>query len=503
MYDPMHRWSYILRQHLSLSFLGAIKFSTLVGLILLSLLISSSASQPNQPIPSNGTISYAKVIMLNVDYGSQIGTNNLELGSQIHWYFYFPTDSELQQRVTDANLKILRFFIPDESHHQPCTSWDDNTHTGTWDWTELDAEIDAAFSCGAEPLLCFNLDMGATIPGMEINPITLAPYPESFAAYVSMIALHFENRGVTIKYWEIFNEHQGAWTWYYDPYIPSNEPIWSAFVDTYNAVASEIRSVFPNASIGTATGCHRGWCEYLAEHGTNIDWIGTHKYDSGWGNQYADDEELFRRAVRGLGYEEYDPRVHDFLFTPNEALDKWEQMTGVRPAFYVTETNLNAEWDPVDHRQHEAIGAVWFAEEIRDFILRGIQYTVQYRLASYAYDPSFGMVEVRGDYTKYYPYFVCQLFGEHLTKDDILFETTSSEETRVSALAWQHAGRAKLLIINKAPDTSTVSIEGLSGEGTLYRLDSSVMEIQLESTILPNTVTMNGYTVVLVDAPSG
>jgi hypothetical protein len=461
----------------------------------------------SQNISSYGKITYVQTITINVDYSSQIGTNNLELGSQVHYWMELWDNPTLQDQARAAKMKLIRYFVFWEDHN-PCTSWDETTHKGTWDWTELDKNVDAILALGAEPLLCLNPEdqrRGACSlpPGMQVNPITQTPYAESFAAYAKAVAQHFKDRGITIKHWEVFNEPASIWTYYPDPYIQENKPIWAEFVNIFNVVTSDIHGVFTNALVGTSTGCARGWSEYLAEHGVGVDWIGTHKYDSGWGNEYADDEELFRRAVHGLGYEENEPRVHDFLFTPDEALDKWEQIRGLRPPFYLTETNLNYEWNPFDHRAHQVIGAAWFAEQTRDLVMRGVRYSLWYELAGPT-TSGFGMVELWGSHDEGYPYYVNSLISQNLEYGNPLFEANSSDPELVSVLAWRNANRICVMLIMKQDAMISVNVNQLTSGGfTLYRIDGSKVEIHEEVYgSNPRILTLQSYTVALLTFPA-
>lgn len=445
---------------------------------------------------------------VNVDVtGRSVGRNNLVLGSHVHWWMELWDNPTLQQQVRGAKLKVLRFFVRWEDHG-PCVSWDEATKTGTWDWTEFDAMIQAIYDCGAEPLININLidptiRSGMLPPGMAINPVSHFPNADSYGAYCKAIAEHCRAKGYNIRYWELFNECHITWKYYplADIYTPQNEAIWREIALAYNQAAAEIKRALPGSMIGDTSTSRKGWCEYLAENAVLVDHIGHHKYDSGtetW-EYAADPQPLFELAVGGKGYEAL---MHpDILFTPEEAQDVFQQIRRVRPAFFVTETNLGLGWGAdFDHRMHEAVGAVWLAEETRDFILRGLGISLWYELASPG-DSAFGLVELWGDYTEYYPYFVSMLFGQHLARNDTLLETVSSDETRVSALAWNHGGRTKLLIINKTPEQTTAIIEGLTGEALVYRIDSSAMVIQEETVTMPSTITMDGYTVILLATP--
>ena len=161
-------------------------------------------------------------IIINID-GVEIGQNKLSLGCQIDnlGVREFRDNLTRQQTVKDANLKLIRVFdwraweeiSPDID---PSISWNDSTKTGVFNWTNIDNLVQAIFDIGAEPLFCLGAYSNSQktcetyIPnGMGVDEslnLPYLPYAESFAAYCTEWVKHFEEVGLPVRYYEIWNE---------------------------------------------------------------------------------------------------------------------------------------------------------------------------------------------------------------------------------------------------------------------------------------------------------
>ena len=126
-----------------------------------------------------------------------------------------------QTLAVDSKFKIVRFYdrhLGPNGYNVggPCVYWNEATKTGTFDWTETDRIIGKIFSLGAEPLICLSAwkQTSVTVPkGMAIDPNTLLPYPESYAAFAAAWVEHFKSTGLPVRYYEIFNEIQTYTGW--------------------------------------------------------------------------------------------------------------------------------------------------------------------------------------------------------------------------------------------------------------------------------------------------
>src|SRR4030065_379268 len=110
--------------------------------------LSSTAS-----IYSSGSISTLPVVNLTVNPLTTVGTNNLSLGFNLHHDYERSTwnsRSTLRQLGIDINARMIRLF---DIEIEPCSSWNDATQTGTFNWQNVDAMIQRIFDTGAQPLI--------------------------------------------------------------------------------------------------------------------------------------------------------------------------------------------------------------------------------------------------------------------------------------------------------------------------------------------------------------
>jgi hypothetical protein len=463
-------------------------------------------------IYSSGTISIPNVIQITFKYSEGIGTNKLVVGSQIHYWMETHKNSILRQQISASGSKIIRFFInyyagtEGFGNYDPCRNWDAATKTGTWDWSLFDYTMNAIYDSGARPMICFNFKGSIRPSGMPVDPDVGLPPAEHYAEYARAVAEHVKEKGWSSALWEAFNEVHTQWTYYpsSDIYTPENQAKWNKIVSIFNNVSESIHGVIPSAKVGETSTMYKGWCETIAEKGLGVAFIGHHKYDSGNApEEYADDQELFRRATNAKGYD-----LPDILWTPEDALDFFAQH-GKNPEFYYTETGLNHDWSPQDIRKFTPLGAVWYATELIDFAKGGISLSLFYEMASNmgsSYPQGFGMVELWGSHSTWYPYYTTILFANNLFPGDGLKRCFTSSPS-ISCLAWSHGSEYKILLVHKTPENETVSVnfEELSAEVSVKRLeyigdpyigalDSQFLGIYNNSFM----ITMNGYGVILV-----
>jgi hypothetical protein len=238
-----------------------------------------------------------------------------------------------------------------------------------------------------------------------------------------------------------------------------------------------------------------------------------HKYDatSTWYDDcsqgYPSDYNILRNAGRIDTSENYCWSQ----YSPIEVQQKWREERGELLPILCTETNLNSAWyNGTDPRIQRTIGAVWYAEELRFFILNGLRFATYYSFAS---DDSalwgtakptqgwgFGMIERNQPHTMWYPYLVNILLGNNMNFGDPIFAVMSNDTDTVSALAWKDGNQSRLLLICKTDEQVNVDIIGLPpAKARADRIDNDDICISSEAIVLGlDDMKMNGYTVLLV-----
>lgn len=500
--------------------------------------------QGSQSIPSSGVITYLPGILVQVDYNTRIGTNNLTLGTQLgdRWCF-FADSPELKQKARDVNFGLIRIFT---ASFVDCT-WNMTTHTGTYDWVAFDKFMQTIYDVEAEPLVCVG-ELSSRVAGgqfypreMSINPETNMPYPEDYLQYTRDVLNHVKDKGWNVKYWEIFNEPDCyAFSWW------APEPAkMRVLIDLFNAIAREVHNVFPNALCGTDSSNIRGFLEHLILYGEGVGFLSFHKYDANghWLHNpegYASDEEVLRRATTGVGL-----RGLGVCYPPDEMREKWSMARGEELPTICTELNLNCAWElGTDPRIQKIIGAVWYAEVVRDFALRGVDGSLWFVFDSDEYWDGgwgeskltcrygFGMVaDGRPDpdgiyppYIEFYPLKLHRMLSNNFSVGDTLYQCTSSDPTAVSCLAWRHGNDLKLLLIGKQdvdsrvyntddiyvnpppPEPYNVKLDLGISEGasiTVQRIErTGIIEGSIQTVTIkytePLAITLNGYTILLL-----
>jgi len=486
--------------HISRGFLLCISLFTLIG----GSLISSSMSLRVSQIPSYGKVTYPILVYVSVDFSKVIATNNLSLGTQIaHEWSNLVKYPELQNKLVACKFTIVRFFV---YHVQPCVNWDETTKTGTYDWSKFDQLMQTIQNMGVKNILVcvgYNAPNGLP-PGMNRNyNNTGFPDPESFTAYCKDIALHVKDKGWSVRYWEPYNE----------PYqVFSNDTTYKTFVELFNAASDAVLEVFPDVLFGVDISDRKSFLDRFVYDGRNVGFLSFHKYDA-WGTwlyhpegYYSDDEVLRRASILGDYYR----------YTPQEMRDKWRSIRGEELPVFCTETNLNSAWiNGTDPRIQEVVGAAWYAEVLRAFILSDIKYSVYFHFASddsprWEVDKQtkgygFGMVNMAPPHVEWYPYLVNNLFGNHLREGDEIYICSSSNSTVVSALAWSGNGTYNVLLIGKAKEEVKVNIDVknatiVNGLVSIFKIGGSSpkLEMSKESFVNPFSIVESGYFVMLL-----
>jgi hypothetical protein len=465
--------------------------------------------QSSSSISATGMISYWPRVEVTVNARKVIGVNNLSLGSNLDWQWKLFVDrSVLRQLAQDAGFKLIRVFDfrPTTPRLMPCTYWNESTKVGTWDWTQVDALTQAIFSVGAEPLFCLGWayyagEVHKFIPrGMAINPVTQLPYPDSYAAYAAEWVKHFKQLGLPVRFYEIMNE-----PYFYFGWNGENITRLGYFVELWNAAARAMRQQNPDVLLSHDAINQKRVFDYWLIYGDDVDFIDFHKYDSGTIGEYTEDE-MFMRAER-IHFE-----TTTSFYGVAEARQRWFSSRGKWLLAINSESNYNSAWETgTDPKIQQMAGAVWLALVLRMGILKGLDYSLYYDFSSSRSweeqnKPSggwgFGMIN-SDDNQPWYPYYVHRMIGSNLGFGDEIVETKSTSED-IRALAWMHNGKLVILIICKAAEARMINFNGVTDQFNVISIDSTISyttpEVHEATINLEDPITLNGYTVMLLNA---
>lgn len=456
---------------------------------------------------------------IDINVNETIGYNNLSFGVLIGPSKSWLTSETLKEKAISANIKIIRFS---DFKINPCLYWNESSKSGNFDWEKMDALIQSVYDIGAEPWITIGAkDKMPT--GMVIDSVTGLPNPESFSAYCVELVNHSIDKRWNIQYWEIWNEPEH--------YLFSNDeggnPIWGVFNETrlnyftklFNFTSKSMHNIDPNILIGTDASLYQGFFDYFVHHAEGVDFLSFHKYDA-WGTWlykpegYLSDERVLKKAAR------IDIGGGEWIYTPEEARNLWRQYRGVEVPVICSETNLNSCFiNGTDPRIQQIIGGVWCAEEIRTFVLSDIRYRIYYtflsddsydwNITSFTHGAGFGMVNMTEPHQEWYPYLVNSLLGQNLEVNDIIYDSTSSNQSSLSVLSWKNNGKIKILLNHKLKENTTVVKINLNLcldneiEAKMYKINDLKTIIQEDNIMLSNnsTIELKGYSIVLLSLP--
>lgn len=468
---------------------------------------SVGASQDTKTVALSGYITSWPIINITINTQHVTGTNKLSLGftADFEWKTWRdrPVLTELAQ---NASFKLIRVFdFRKNPSLAPCTSWNENTKTGVWDWTQVDLLAEKIFEIGAEPF--FSLGTTLTpitnyIPsGMASNPDTGLPYPESWAAYCKEWPKHFKSVGLPVRFYETMNEPWAYFGW--DDYTKIGN-----FMAVFNAAAQAMRAEDPNVLVSFDGTNRKPVLDYWLSHGgADLGYIAFHKYDSGTIGQYTDSVMLDRA-------ETYQLKTSSSYYGVKDVVQVYYNSRGDYLPVVNSESNFNSACDTgTDPKIQQLVGTVWEALVLRTEIIEGADYNIYYNFASSASwelssktsgGVGFGMVN--SDNNKpYYPYYVQEMVGRSLSVSDSLLEATSTS-ANVRVLAWSHNGSNYVLLIGKTMQTYAVSINGILENMKMTFIDGSYSwdnpVLQHKDVDSGETIIMNGYSVILLQTIS-
>jgi hypothetical protein len=486
-------------------------WATFLAIVLaLSITSASFGSQSSSSISSTGTIGYWPRVNMTVNASKVVGINNLSLGFQLDWdrWKKFVDRPTQQQLAQDAGFKLIRLFDFRPSTYgvprlMPCTSWNESTKTGTWNWASVDSIAQKIFEIGAEPLFCLGYARSSIQnyipPGMAVDPTTQLPYPDSFAAYASEWVKHFNQLGLPVRFYQIMNEPDAYFGWNAD-----NITKLGYYVDVWNAAARAMRQQNQNILLSQDTIMRKRVLDYWVQYGEDIDFLDFHKYDASEIGQYTD-EQMLARA------ETYFFETGVTMYGVNDARQKWLSLRGKLLPVICSEGNFNSAFTSgTDPKIQQMVGAVWIALVLRMDILKGVNYNIYFEFSSskswqetHGTGWGFGMTN-QDDDAPWFPYYVNKIIGSNLAIGDSLIQTQSSSDD-MRTIGWIHNGKIKILLVCKVDQPRTVSMMGISGEMNASWIDNSTPadnpSIQTGPVNATQPITLKGYTVMLIQSP--
>lgn len=484
-----------------------------------------SALPQGRSISTIGSIIYSPSVSISVNAGKSVGVNNFSLGFFIDFppeWKTFRDRPALQQLARDANFKMV--FIDDRhlgpSDYSkgvgPCTYWNETTETGIFDWTNVDSVVRAIFSIGAEPSIVLsrwdsNSLKPCVPPGMAVNPATLLPYPNSYGAFTTAWVQHFNDIGLPVRYYQIFNEIETYIGWNSNT---ANMTRVHNFVDLFNAAYVSMHRTNADVSVSFDASTLTWVFPYLLTNAVGIDSFNFHKYDDVYPLPNESSDTVMFQKAENTYFQGYDYETYNVDYVRNT----WQSQRGVWLPVIQSEGNWNSTNSPTDERVQQMSGAVRTALVLMMGIIKGLSCNCYYTFtsdavrekAAFGSGRGYGMIDSDTYHTAspsynnpWYPYYVQQMIGSNLGLGDPLFETTSSSND-IRALAWQNGPALNLLLISKANDTQIIRLTGISGPLHYVKIDNTIPYTSprtQEGTVnAEDPLTFNGYTVILLQS---
>lgn len=383
----------------------------------------------------------------------------------------------------------------------PCTSWNEATKTGTWNWATIDNLVDKIYSIDAQPMITIGFYSWSKhyftdLPsGMTTNyQNTKLPNPSQFAAYITVWIEHFKARGTPITYWELFNEPQ---------HFFNDGGTCSSFKNFMNPVLSAMKTADPNVKVGCDNsmvtwnqgGSEGAFNVWFAKNINSVGFLSWHRYLTG--SKSTTDSSLFDKAINDEGGTY---GANSFI---NPARQVYYNAKGTWLNSIQTEANIDYSYSTgTDQRIQQMSGAVGTALALRTEILNGnVLYNIYMQLASGSTDSSkFGMINLDNN-QPWYPYYVQYMLSGlgGLSVGDSVVQSSSSS-SNVIPLVWKDGSTTNILLINRSPSSMAVALSGVSGAVSWWKIDNSSKTMQTGSTsfLSTSTFTLNGYTVMLL-----
>jgi len=439
---------------------------------------------------------------ITIDSSMVIGENALSVGYQLDAValYAWQSRSTLRDYTRDAGFKLVRVW---NNAIEPCSRWYESTKTGTWRWSEVDSLVKGIIGAGGEPLIVLGFyswgrNRLMTPEGMATNATTGLPYPSSWGAYCAEWAKHFKAVGLGVRYYEIINEIFQYWK--HDGW-PAPQPKLGYFMDLFNSAAKAMRAASANVRLGNDASMMKGVLDYFISKGEKLDFLSFHAY--GTGSTSTSDSEAFNGAET----------VGIFETSSNYGVDKARQLYKSKKGLDlpVIESEYNLDWtfsSGTDPRIQKMQGALYNALNLRTCMLKGIAYNIYFHFSSSASQErrkstggyGFGMTNLDNN-NRWYPYYVSKMFGANLAVGDKIFMSNSTSSD-VRVVSWNHGGKLNIVLICKVTEARSVRLQGVTGQLNYTKIDNTISwttpKVQTGSIEATNLITLNGYTVMLL-----
>jgi len=335
---------------------------------------------------------------------------------------------------------------------------------------------------------------------MAIDASTGLPYPESFAAYVGEWANHFKQMGFPVRYYEIFNEpcHYFGWG-------GSNTTRVAYFTQLFNACYLKLHQINSDALVGTDSSNFKKVLDYFVNYAVGLGFISmVHAYASS--TIMDSDSAVLRKA------EQTDFQDSSNLYSVDHARQVWYTAHGVTLPVLISETNFSWAYESgTDPRIQQMVGAVCHALQIRMSMLHGLDHLLYFCFSSSknkeqkSQTGGYGFGMINSDNNQpWYPYYLMKMVGNNLQVGDALLEIDSDSDD-IRPIAWIHEDKLNILLICKVDQPRSVRLQGVQGELAFIKIDESIPwetpSFQTGVVVATNPLTMNGYTVTLLQMP--
>ena len=157
----------------------------------------------------------------------------------------------------------------------------------------------------------------------------------------------------------------------------------ASFTKTLNNAQQYMYNIDSSILCGNDHSDFKVFLDYFVEHIEGVGFLSFHKYDGGgtWlyhPEIYPSDCFVLRKASFRVDF----PWDLGTKYSPSEMQEKWKVARGETLPVLCTETDLNSAWQKgTDPRIQQPIGAAWYIEELRFFILNDVKYSIYYNFA--------------------------------------------------------------------------------------------------------------------------
>jgi len=447
---------------------------------------------------SSGYITNYPVYDIEINSNYVIKSNVFSVGTAISFdWTDFRTDSQLRQLASQAEIKHIRFM---SYLVEPCTYWNDATRSGSFNWARADQFVQQIIDVGAIPMVTLGIVDGSGVdfpPGMQMDPVTGLPNPDSFSAYCVEWVKHFKNK---IKYFEVVNE---AWFYFYPNWNWRQDRV-NYFLDLYETCYDDMHREDPSILISNDASLHVRFFNQLVQNNVPIDYLVSHKYD-------CDNMRMSTSIV--LGRAETRLFTTDSLFYGvNHAREIWSNKYGKYLPAIFTESNWAAFCsDGSDPRMQQIEGATWLGLVLRQCILEGVEFHDYFNyVSSKSWEQAkgnpptggVGFGQINSDNNQpWFPYYVNKMIGTNIdVGDQVIYTSSSSPNLRT--VGWINNGNVNILVISKSQETRTLRIQGIEGEIEYQKIDGSISwqnpYVKTGTIGDEKSLTINGYSVILL-----